>query len=90
MVEANARDTEQWSRADLDFHTAIVNANGNWVYQELATAIRAALLASLRLTNCASQLHEQAISKHHDVLEAIRVRQPDVAHHAMEQFIGVA
>lgn len=90
MVEANARDTEEWSRADLDFHTAIINASGNWVYRQFATAIRAALLASFRLTNRASQSHEQAISKHHDVLEAIRMRQPDVARHAMEQLIGVA
>lgn len=90
MVEANARDTEEWSRADLDFHTAIINASGNWVYRQFVTAIRAALLASFRLTNRASQSHEQAISKHHDVLEAIRMRQPDVAQHAMEQLIGVA
>jgi DNA-binding FadR family transcriptional regulator len=90
MVEANARDTEGWSRADLDFHTAIINASGNWVYQQFATAIRAALLASFRLTNRASQSHEQAISKHHDVLEAIRMRQPESARQAMEELIGVA
>ncbi|KQY42460.1 MULTISPECIES: FadR/GntR family transcriptional regulator [Rhizobium/Agrobacterium group] len=90
MVEANARDTEAWSRADLEFHTAIINASGNWVYRQFATAIRAALLASFRLTNRASQSHEQAILKHQEVLEAIRMRQPDVARHAMEKLIGVA
>jgi len=90
MVEANSRDNEEWSRADLDFHTAIINASGNWVYRQFATAIRAALLASFRLTNRASQSHEQAILKHQDVLEAIRMRRPDAARHAMEQLIGVA
>ena len=90
MVEANARDTEEWSRADLDFHTAIINASGNWVYRQFATAIRAALLASFRLTNRASQSHQQAISKHQNVLEAIRMRQPDDARIAMEQLIGIA
>lgn len=90
MVEANARDTEEWSRADLDFHTAIINASGNWVYRQFATAIRAALLASFRLTNRASQSHEQAILKHQNVLEAIRMRQPDDARVAMEQLIGIA
>lgn len=90
MVEANARDTEAWSRADLEFHTAIINASGNWVYRQFATAIRAALLASFRLTNRASQSHEQAILKHQEVLEAIRMRQPDVARNAMEKLIGVA
>ncbi len=90
MVEANSRDNEEWSRADLEFHTAIINASGNWVYRQFATAIRAALLASFRLTNRASQSHEQAIVKHQDVLEAIRMRRPDAARHAMEQLIGVA
>lgn len=90
MVEANARDNEEWSRADLDFHTAIINASGNWVYRQFAGAIRAALLASFRLTNRASQSHDQAILKHQDVLEAIRMRRPDAARHAMETLIGVA
>ncbi len=90
MVEANSRDTEAWSRADLEFHTAIINASGNWVYRQFATAIRAALLASFRLTNRASQSHEQAILKHQEVLEAIRMRQPDEARHAMEKLIDVA
>lgn len=90
MVDANARDNEEWSRADLEFHTAIINASGNWVYRQFASAIRAALLASFRLTNRASQSHEQAIQKHQDVLEAIRVRDPVGARKAMEILIGVA
>lgn len=90
MVEANSRDTEDWSRADLEFHTAIINASGNWVYRQFASAIRAALLASFRLTNRASQSHEQAILTHQDVLEAIRMRRPEAARHAMEHLIGVA
>ncbi|XUY30087.1 FadR/GntR family transcriptional regulator (plasmid) [Agrobacterium sp. rho-8.1] len=90
MVTANSRDNEAWSRADLKFHTAIINASGNWVYRQFATAIRAALLASFRLTNRASQSHEHAIMKHQDVLEAIRMRQPDAARYAMEQLIGIA
>lgn len=90
MVEANSRDNEAWSRADLEFHTAIIEASGNWVYRQFASAIRAALLASFRLTNRASQSHEQAILKHQDVMEAIRLRRPDAAKSAMEQLIGVA
>lgn len=90
MVEANSRDNEAWSRADLEFHTAIIEASGNWVYRQFATAIRAALLTSFRITNRASQSHEQAILKHQDVMEAIRLRRPDAAKSAMEQLIGVA
>lgn len=90
MVEANSRDNEAWSRADLDFHTAIIDASGNWVYRQFGSAIRAALLASFRLTNRASQSHEQALLKHYEVLEAIRMRRPEAARYAMEQLIGVA
>ncbi|ASR09984.1 GntR family transcriptional regulator (plasmid) [Rhizobium leguminosarum bv. viciae] len=90
MVDANARDNEEWSRADLEFHTAIINASGNWVYRQFASAIRAALLASFRLTNRASQSHGQAIQKHGDVLEAIRIRDPAAARKAMETLIDVA
>lgn len=90
MVEANSRDNEAWSRADLEFHAAIIDASGNWVYRQFGSAIRAALLASFRLTNRASQSHEQAILKHYEVLEAIRMRRPEAARYAMEQLIGVA
>ena len=90
MVDANSRDNEAWSRADLEFHSAIINASGNWVYRQFATAIRAALLASFRLTNRASQSHDQAILTHQDVLDAIRMKQPEAARHAMERLIGVA
>lgn len=90
MIDANSRDNEEWSRADLEFHTAIINASGNWVYRHFGSAIRAALLASFRLTNRASQSHEQAIQKHQDVLEAIRMRNPEAARQAMEKLIGVA
>ncbi len=90
MVEANSRDTEAWSRADLEFHTAIINASGNWVYRQFASAIQAALLASFRLTNRASQSHDQAIASHRNVLDAIRMRQPEAARHAMEYLIDAA
>jgi len=90
MVEANSRDTEAWSRADLEFHTAVINASGNWVYRQFASAIQAALLASFRLTNRASQSHEQAISSHQDVLDSIRMRRPEEARHAMAHLISAA
>ena len=43
MVESNSRDDEAWSRADLAFHTAIIEASGNWIYRHFASVIRAAL-----------------------------------------------
>lgn len=90
MVDANDRDSEAWSRADLAFHTAIIETSGNWVYRQFVSAIRAALLSSFRLTNRASQSHEDAIRMHRDVWDAIDMRRPDAARGAMERLIDLA
>lgn len=83
MRKSGGRDEETFSRADLDFHTAIIEASGNWVFAQFGIAIRAALLTSFRKTNRASQSFEDAIEMHARVLEAIRMRQPDAARQAM-------
>jgi DNA-binding FadR family transcriptional regulator len=66
----------------------MVSEATNWVYRQFASAIRAALIASFRLTNRASQSHEQAIQKHTMLLEAIR--DPAAAGKAMETLIDIA
>ncbi|EUB98780.1 GntR domain protein [Rhizobium sp. CF080] len=90
MVAAHSRYTDAWSQADLQFHTAIINASGNWVYRQFAAAIGAALLASFRITNRASQSHEYALNIHRAVLDAIRMRDPQGARRAMETLVAGA
>lgn len=90
MVEANSRDTEAWSVADLAFHTAILDASGNWVFRQFTMAIRAALLASFRMTNRASQSHAEAIALHAAVFDAIKMRDPVGARAAMDRLIKQA
>lgn len=90
MVESEGRDTESWSVADLDFHTAIIEASENWVFRQFIVAIRAALMASFRMTNRASQSHESAIAMHRSVLDAIQRHDPEEARHAMIALIGLA
>uniref|UniRef100_UPI0031013628 FadR/GntR family transcriptional regulator n=1 Tax=Neorhizobium sp. EC2-8 TaxID=3129230 RepID=UPI0031013628 len=90
MVAAHSLYTDAWSEADLAFHTAIINASGNWVFRQFATAIGAALLASFRITNRASQSHEHALETHNRVLEAIRMRNPVEARKAMERLVHSA
>ncbi|MBD8556083.1 FadR family transcriptional regulator [Rhizobium sp. CFBP 8762] len=87
MVAAHSLYTDAWSEADLDFHTAIINASGNWVFRQFAVAIGAALLASFRITNRASQSHERALDRHNAVLEAIRMRKPEAARDAMNVLV---
>jgi DNA-binding FadR family transcriptional regulator len=90
MVDANSRDNEDWSRADLAFHIAIIEASGNWIYRHFASAIRAALLASFRLTNRHTPSHEHMIAVHKAVLDAIRLRKPAKARSAMQALTTMA
>lgn len=90
MVESEGRDTESWSIADLTFHTAIIEASDNWVLRQFIVAIRAALMTSFRMTNRASQSHEQAIEMHRKVHDAIQRRAAPAARTAMQDLIGLA
>ena len=90
MVESNSRDDEAWSRADLAFHTAIIEASGNWIYRHFASVIRAALLVTFRLTHRHTTSHGDVVAMHRDVLEAIRLRKPEEASAAMDVLIKLA
>lgn len=90
MVDSEGRDTEDWSLADVAFHTAIIEASENWVYRQFIVAMRAALMASFRMTNRASQSHQEAIELHRKVYDAIQMREADTARKAMQDLIGLA
>ena len=90
MVKSNSRDDEAWSRADLAFHTAIIDASGNWIYRHFGSAIRAALLVTFRLTHRHTTSHGDVVAMHRDVLEAIRLRKPAEAAEAMRVLIKLA
>ena len=90
MVDTEGRDTESWSAADLAFHTAIIEASGNWVYCQFINAIRAALRASFEMTNRASQSHADAIECHRKVYLAIQQQEPEAARSAARDMIELA
>lgn len=90
MVESNSRDDEAWSRADVAFHNAIIEASGNWIYRHFASVIRAALLVTFRLTHRHTTSHDDAVAMHRNVLEAIRLRKPEAAAKAMRVLIMLA
>jgi len=90
MVDSNSRDDEAWSRADLAFHTAIIDASGNWIYRHFGSAIRAALMVTFRLNHRHTTSHGEVVAMHRDVLEAIRLRNPEEASAAMEVLIKLA
>ena len=90
MVESNSRDDEAWSTADLAFHTAIIDASGNWIYRHFGSAIRAALLVTFRLTHRHTTSQGDVVAMHRNVLDAIRLRRPEEAAAAMRVLIKLA
>jgi DNA-binding FadR family transcriptional regulator len=82
-----ANDFDAYNTADKDFHTAMLAASHNFVFRQLATTIGAALAYSFRVT--ARELGH-ALPIHGEVMEHIRMRDPDGASTAMMRLLDVA
>lgn len=78
------------AEADVRFHLAILYSSHNPVFTGLGNLIRNALANSFRLTTSVSQSYVTTLAAHGDVLEAIRLRQPDIAHDRMRSLIEIA
>lgn len=90
MKSANLNDLVACAEADVRFHLAILHASHNPVFIGLGNLIRNALSNSFRLTTSISQSYVATLDAHGDVLEAIRLRQPDIAHDRMRSLIDIA
>lgn len=90
MRAAPLEDFAACAEADLGFHVRILRASHNPVFASLGNLIGQALTNSFRLTTSASQSYVAALAAHGDVLEAIRLRQPDVASARMRALIDIA
>jgi GntR family transcriptional regulator, galactonate operon transcriptional repressor len=87
-MEAAGEDVEAFIRSDLEFHTAILEASGNQFLLPLAHAIRATLLASLRLTNpYAEENRKVSLPLHAAILEGILKGDEEVAAVAMKNHL---
>lgn len=90
MKAAPLRDLEACADADVRFHLAILHASHNPVFMGLGNLIRNALANSFQLTTSVSQSYVTTLDAHGDVLEAIRLRQPDIANDRMRSLIEIA
>lgn len=90
MKAAPLSDLAACAEADVQFHLAILHASHNPVFAGLGNLIRNALSNSFRLTTSVSQSYVATLEAHGDVLEAIRLRQPDIAHDRMRSLIDIA
>lgn len=77
MVDAGS-DNVLWVQADLDFHKTIYLATRNEFFWPLGQLFSVALKESFRIAALGAH-RPRALAEHHDVLQAILDRKPDVA-----------
>lgn len=85
---ANASNVMEWTRADLAFHEAILEATGNPFLIPLGSLIHAALETLLFQSASDSPDPFESLAGHSRVLEAIRVQDGDAARLAMKELLG--
>ncbi len=90
MCRAPLDDLAACVEADVGFHVRILQASHNPVFAGLGNLIGQALSNSVRLTTSISQSYVATLAAHGDVLEAIRLRQPDLASERMRALIDIA
>jgi len=74
-----AQDLTRLVEADIRFHKAILESTKNPVLMELGSLIEAALRSAFKLTNESSKAPVEALEAHKALLEAIRLRDEEVA-----------
>jgi DNA-binding FadR family transcriptional regulator len=82
--------TEAGRQADLDFHTALMNATGNPFIISLTTGVNAAIRTTTIFKQRKRPLRRDAIPDHERVFEAIAARQVAKAQRAMSELIELA
>jgi GntR family galactonate operon transcriptional repressor len=84
------QDFQAFNRADIAFHTALLRASRNIVFQQLATTIEAALAYSFRMTIERAQEPGASLPNHGEVIDRIRDRDADGAHASMVRLLNIA
>jgi galactokinase len=90
MSAAKPHDFDACSQASLEFHLGLINAGHNIILKHFVTAMRAALLAYLRSTFRANLSWSRTIELHRNVVEAVRLRQPEEARKAMMALLNTS
>lgn len=85
-----AQDFEAFNKADIDFHTALLRASRNIVFQQLSTTIGAALAYSFQLTIKRAREPGASLPNHGEVIERIRVRDSEGAFASMSRLLNIA
>lgn len=83
-----SRTLDEWAEADLRFHEAVLHATGNELLSSLFSVIDTALGTFFVLSARTASNFRYSLPHHQKVMEAIRRKQPQVAHKAMLTMIA--
>lgn len=89
-MEEAGNNSELWIDPDLRFHQAIIRATGNELLWPLGAIIETALATSFRLSSAHWDGPIHSLPLHRAILEAIRARDPEAAHAAMQRLLADA
>ena len=82
-MAASLNDSEAFQAADIQFHRAVLVASRNVVIQQLSDAVGALQRAIFDYTFKSDTGHlELTVDEHHDLFDAIRRKNPDMAENA--------
>jgi DNA-binding FadR family transcriptional regulator len=82
-----ARTSDEWAKADLEFHETVLNATNNELMMSLFSVVETALATYFVLSARKRSDFNYSLPYHRRVFEAIRRRQPEAARRAMQQMI---
>jgi DNA-binding FadR family transcriptional regulator len=82
-----ARTSDEWAKADLEFHETVLDATNNELMTSLFSVVETALATYFVLSARKRSDFNYSLPYHRRVFEAIRRRQPEAARRAMQQMI---
>ncbi|MCB1874291.1 MAG: FadR family transcriptional regulator [Chromatiaceae bacterium] len=74
--------TEQFTQADVAFHTAIYRATHNLIWAQSANILRPAIMLVIEKSNDTAEELSESLENHRRLMECIRLRQPEAAFEA--------
>lgn len=83
----NSEGSDQFSQADVAFHTAIYRATHNLIWTQSANILRPAIMLVIEKSNDTAEELSDSLERHRQLMESIRLRRPqeafDAALHVM-------
>lgn len=83
-------DVEEFTKADVAFHTNILKASHNQVFMQLSSIISAALEFALHASNEAVDARGEALDVHGALIEALRMRNAKAARECSQRMLDIA